>query len=474
MDSYNEVSAYVDSKLNYFSQTYKESKKPIKISFRRLCSKWSWAKRSDVYTHALHRYPARLFPYIPIFFLSTNSYASKDDIILDPFAGSGTVLLECMIHPFLKRNSYGVEINPLARLIAKVKTTPLDNEILADRTRKLFMLINGYSKGYKPLEFKNIDFWFTKKVQKDLAIIRAAIQELPEDDYQDFFWVCLSSIIKKVSLADPSVPPPVLLKPEKFKNNPKVYRKVIKLFREKVNSKPINGFKLVVKKNIQRVNNFSNNEEIFNYRVKSEIIWDDARRIKRGKLKHRGVLDKKNAKPLKKGSIGLIITSPPYLSAQKYVRSTRLELLCLGLINEEELRELDRMTIGTERVYKNDSVLETEIEKIDKLGRYIYAKSRWRGQIFFNYFNDMIDVINEAYRVLKGGGRFLLIIGNNRMAGKVIKNYELLSTIAERAGFKTESVLMDRIRSRGMITKRHDSGGLINEEFIIVLRKEES
>jgi hypothetical protein len=38
--------------------------------------------------------------------------------------------------------------------------------------------------------------------------------------------------------------------------------------------------------------------------------------------------------------------------------------------------------------------------------------------------------------------------------------------------FREETVLVDEIRSRGMITKRHETGGLLLDEWVIVLRKE--
>jgi len=98
----------------------------VEVGFRELCADWPWAKRSDAYTHLLHRYPAKMLSYIPAFFLSTQRYASRGDPILDVFAGTATVLLESIIHPFLPRSAYGIEINPLARLIAKVKTTLIE------------------------------------------------------------------------------------------------------------------------------------------------------------------------------------------------------------------------------------------------------------------------------------------------------------------------------------------------------------
>jgi len=118
------ASEFIDSKLIQAIRRFGQDQEPELVSFRQWCSDWSWAKRSDVYTHQIHSYPAKLLAYIPIVFLSS-SIANANDIVLDSFAGTSTVGLECLTHDFSPRNYYGVEINPLARLIGKVKTKPL-------------------------------------------------------------------------------------------------------------------------------------------------------------------------------------------------------------------------------------------------------------------------------------------------------------------------------------------------------------
>ena len=188
----------VDKQLRQFAQRYHRSQRAIRTSFRSLCSEWVWAKRSDVYTHLIHRYPAKILPYIPIFFLSTEEYASSEELVLDPFAGTATVGVESLFHPYYKRNSIGVEINPLARLIAKVKTTPLNLTELKNKRDALIERIRAFH-GDSPIpEFTNQDMWFPKRVQAELAKILFCIEEIESPDYKDFFLVCLSSIIRDV------------------------------------------------------------------------------------------------------------------------------------------------------------------------------------------------------------------------------------------------------------------------------------
>lgn len=78
--------------------------------------------------------------------------------------------------------------------------------------------------------------------------------------------------------------------------------------------------------------------------MEGKIIWDDARKIKKGTLLERGAIDKSNSSSLLSNSINIIFTSPPYLTAQKYIRTSKLELLWLGY-NIEEINELEKSAL---------------------------------------------------------------------------------------------------------------------------------
>ena len=201
---------------------YAKNQKPIKFSFRKFVRTNLNIKRSDVYSHNIHSYPGRLFPYIPILFLSTNKFCPANGKILDPFSGSGTVLLESIVNPYFKRNVYGIEINPLGRLISKVKTTPINPTELDFNVDNLLKMIKKANriKKFKPSipEFANIDLWFSGSAKNGLGKIRACIEQSEDSNCKDFFWVCFSRLVRNVSRADPNIPPPVLLKIKKYKD----------------------------------------------------------------------------------------------------------------------------------------------------------------------------------------------------------------------------------------------------------------
>ena len=75
------------------------------------------------YSHGIHKYPAKFFPELPRWLIKR--YSKQNDLVLDPFAGSATTNIEALLS---KRHSIGVDVDPFARLLAKVKTTPLDKD----------------------------------------------------------------------------------------------------------------------------------------------------------------------------------------------------------------------------------------------------------------------------------------------------------------------------------------------------------
>jgi DNA modification methylase len=465
------ISDWVDSQLLLSNRNYELTGRPQSVSFRELCAHWPWAKRSDVFTHLVHRYPAKLLAYIPIFFLS-GSHAGPQDVILDCFAGTGTVLLESITHPHYPRTCYGVEINPLARLIAKVKTTPLDPAILSDEANKLYRAIKQFRSTHEIPQFPNRDFWFRKKVQEDLARVRVCIELMDTSPaVRDFFRVCLSAIIRNVSWADPHVAPPVKLDPKNF---PIKQRQAIeRLLAKKARANVLTYFRAAVKKNLARMSKLFSQVSQVRANVSSEIIWDDARSIQKGRYIEKGEVNRDNAISLD-GQVGFAITSPPYINAQKYVRTTKFELWWLGLETEDSLPELDKQMIGTERVYFDEykELIPVDNRKADRLLKRIFKKDPGRAGIVSRYLRDMRESIRTVHKLLKPRGYFALVVGNNTVSGSIVKNHEILAEIAQEEGqFIVESILKDSIRSRGLITKRHDTAGVISEEWILVLRK---
>ena len=438
----------------YFVREYSKTSTPIAISFRDLFPEMN---RSDRYTHLIHSYPAKLLVHIPYFFLNNSFFSQKGDTILDPFCGTGTVLLEANL---AGRNAIGADANPLARLIASVKTKKLEDSVLVET---LSTLIHR-AKLFRKVEYPNVvnrDFWFPLNTQFQLAKIRRAISELPNGEYKDFFAVCFSNCIKKVSYADPRIAVPVKLKLDRFDKRGEQYQKIRKRLIELESINVFDKFNAICAENIIRIKKINSlSSDVF-----SKIVSDNAQILTT-------VIGGKEM--LQDGSVDMVLTSPPYAGAQKYIRSSSLNLGWLGFTELEDLRNLDSKSIGRENYCLTDvKDVKTGIDSADKLLSNLFLLNKKRAYIVGNYLQEMKIALNESIRVLKANGYFIIVIGNNKVCNNEFNTQAYLTEYVEAQGLKLQFKLIDDIKSYGLMTKRNKTADIISREWILVFKKNE-
>lgn len=448
-------SLMIDQDLAKFFSEYEVAEKPIEVNFRDLVD---WVPYSDSYTHYIHSYPAKLIKHIPIFFLNSKILLPESkSLVLDPFCGSGTVLLESLL---AGHSAIGCDANPLARLIARVKTTRLEAKEL-DRTKASIMLKARRLRKIVPLNVVNIEHWFSKNTIKQLSQLYRSINEICTGEELEFFLATFSSIVKKVSYADPNLSVPVKIKPEKYVNidiKERLSNKLLELKSIDV----ISLFGNQVDKNINRISLL---EKVSSYDVTANVVSEDARRITTS-------LDN-SAELLEPNSVDFIVTSPPYAGAQKYIRSSSLSLGWLGLCEEKSLRDYEKLNIGREHYSKSEYVesIRFGLADIDNFFDEVEKENPLRAHINSNYLKEMESAISEMYRVLKKDKYCVIVIGNNEVCGRKFETQKYIRLLAERLGFSTKLVLVDDIHSRGLMTKRNKTASIINSEWILVFKK---
>ena len=412
------------------------------INFQQIYSKT--ISKNSYLSHGIHPYTAKLIPHIPRYFIE--NYTVENDIVLDPFCGSGTSLLEARI---LARNSIGFDINPLATLISNVKTTPLEKKELVSAIVKI-------KKGLKEnnektlVNFPNIDYWFSKKAQKELASIKWNIEclnsELPEN-INNFLFVTFSSIIRKSSYADPRMA--------------KTYKS--KRVTDKINngwvSTPIQYFNEALDKNVGMMSSLSEYLKSNNNYVKT--CTGDVRNI--------SVLLKKI--DIKKANF--IITSPPYINAQDYFRSYKLEIWWLGLATNKKLANLKKHSIGTENISgcNKDEKPMCEDKGLQTILNKLWKKDKLKSYIVLNYFKDMNSTLSKFNNALESGGHLCLITGNNTICEMLIPTNQILNRMTKELGFEQVEITKDEIKNRALAPNRNHNGGIIKEEWITVFKK---
>lgn len=176
---------------------------------------------------------------------------------------------------------------------------------------------------------------------------------------------------------------------------------------------------------------------------------------------------------LRKESVELVITSPPYVGAQKYIRASSLSLGWLSLATADELRPLEGKCIGREHFRK------LECKEIPKSGlpianmrlRSAFSKNPIRAHIAASYLREMRLVIQKLHKILKTRGHLLLVIGDNSLLGSRFPTKRYLKNILETEGFKVKLELVDGIHSRGLMTKRNTTSAVIGSESILLCQK---
>jgi DNA modification methylase len=416
---------------------------------------------STKFTHGFHAYPAKFVPQIPRWAINYSNLGPHD-LILDPFCGCGTALVEACLKGF---NSYGIDIDPLARLLTKVKCTPLYREKPNLLFKAFDDLIRKIRKERSPISLEeqsdvmlhyNWRYWFDEEIMKLLIRIKRGIRTFDppstqnEDEKQavrDFFLICLSSIIKKVSYLD--------------EEQIKVKRSKRK-FKQGTRN-PINAFEAACKRNIAGMIDFSVVMKQHTT-LAAKIIGEDARSIKLG--------DK---------AVKLIVTSPPYINAIDYPFAHKHELFVLDLQNPKEYRPESRRYIGvSERVLLKAMYKDIHLcgyEPVDRYIEKIYSQGRDvdknRAYIVFQYFNSMETFMDEASRVLSDDGRLVIFVGDNHIRKIYIPTHVLLMRMAEeKCKFKTETFFFHQLKKKRFGLPRYETGDQINREMAMVLRKD--
>ena len=397
------------------------------------------------YTHCFHPYPAMMIPQVARRIL--NEFGKEAKLLFDPYCGTGTSLVEANLKGI---NAIGTDINPLARLIAKVKTTVIPIELLDSHLKDFNNFVFSIRLGRRIKSptipnFKNIDYWFKRETQYWLAIVKEYIEQIKDKDIQDFFKVAFSETVREVSLTRNS----------EFK----LYR-MTKNQIEKFNPDVLS---VMIEKLIRNRNGMAEYIRIKNNKAESKIydfntVYEIPESI------------------LPSESVDIIITSPPYGDSRTtvaYGQFSRLSNQWLGL---EELNEVDKKCMGgiRKREIKNfgfkplDEVL-SRIADIDKNRVYDVA----------SFYIDYERSVNNVSKVVKKGGIVAYVVGNRRVKGFEIPNDEITREFFERNGFKHIKTIIREIPNKRM-PKRNSPSNIagvtdttMNHEYIVILRKEE-
>jgi site-specific DNA-methyltransferase (cytosine-N4-specific) len=364
-----------------------DSKSPTTshVSFQTLVAQadWEFADADTQYlTHNLHRYSGKFIPQIAR--QAIEYISAPEDTILDPYMGSGTTLLEAAL---VGRRSIGVDLNPLAVLIASAKVRPVDEPRLRslvehfrnltggldaapgqltllpdERTEALLEEANRDEKRHDPWYTK----WFNPEVLLQLLVLHRAIAALSDADCSRIAMVAFSDILRRCSNAHSSYPNVMFVK---------------RSVRRPLPAKP---FMQSLERCVEMVASLSSSGVD---RCPPEVRLGNA-----------------TALQLEDESVDAVVSHPPYIGSVPYAEYGLLSLVWLG----HDVRILDKQLTGGKR------------QSRDVVERFRDGYRR---------------MILESYRVLKPSGRMFLMVGTPVVRGERIDLAAMTRELAAEVGF---------------------------------------
>lgn len=141
--------------------------------------------------HNIYSYHAKFTPEIPRKFI--RKYSNKNDLVLDPFCGCGTTLLEALK---LKRNAIGVDLSPIGILCSKVKTCEYDLNIVKKYEKQILQV---HKENILIPNFPDKNIWFNESVLNCLGMLNYNISAIKDEKYKNLFYLILLSILNSCS-----------------------------------------------------------------------------------------------------------------------------------------------------------------------------------------------------------------------------------------------------------------------------------
>ncbi len=187
-----------------------------------------------------------------------------------------------------------------------------------------------------------------------------------------------------------------------------------------------------------------------------DVFCDDARKLE-------------NNKEL--GLFDAVVSSPPYLTAQDYDRSSKLEITVLGLMEDEELRDLGPVVIGSGRGRQDKEAiakLSFTPPEIEELSQVDFRAS----VVVAAFLRDIALVIQGCYKHLHSGGCCCLVIGNSTIRNIRLPVHEWTIEIARQTGFRLTEHFVDKVRDRRVPPNRHGHTSVISQEHILIFTKD--
>jgi hypothetical protein len=426
------------------------------------------APRSLEAFHRFHPYCAR-FPS-DIVEGAIKELTRKGDSVCDPFCGSGTSLVAGLIHG---RRVIGSDIDVLAGMLSTVKCAPAELELYRGWRRRFVAELADAFETIKrnwpprvlqpepgtswrvgrlslPLpSFPELHYWFPPQVVAFLAAVSDASHRCRSSHYEQVALISLSAAIVAKW--------PNTLSYAMDIDHTRPHRRV-RHFR---GDQALKAYLNRLDKTITCLNGLY-------------LAYKDAGLVTRlaSLSQVHYPHDARKALPVPAESQALIVTSPPYFSAVDYPRAHRMSVCWMNGHAPADLVSR-RNYLGLR--YSVDFESQAWISSHSKVGALVPATLRGEplGARLTAFFADLRESLSEMWRLLSPGGHLVAVIGDNRVAGRLVKTHLAFLRLAEELGFievESNRRAIDDVRRRFPVGP-FGFDGPMTHEHLVVLRK---
>lgn len=402
-------------------------------------------------THGIHEYKGKYNPQV-VHCLMNLFHINTDSLVLDPFNGSGTTILECA---HLGVNAIGTDINPMACFISNTKIKALS--INVKEAREIIDCLVCNIRTMKDFEVSGADEritylkrWIPEPTLAILEKIKSFTDNLSEG-LAKLILIVASDLIRDYSNQEPSD-----LRIRK-RTSPFPDMDFISVFEENIG------------KYLRKIEEIQINFGIINTTNKAINI------------------DIKNATGISDTKFDAAITSPPYVTALPYIDTQRISLVWLGLCEAANIMELEGSLIGSRELIKDakvkwkeaaatngcsipENIYSLVVDMENSIGPKDGFRKKAMPVLLYRYLAEMKDMFESVSNMMKPNAPYALIVGHNKttLGGKefFIDTPELLAQLAISVGWKLEEITqLETYKRYGIHSKN-----AINKESLIILR----
>jgi tRNA G10 N-methylase Trm11 len=435
------VTISIKGKTNIISESNVQYQVEIR---KRIDESWDFRKaNTKEYTHCFHTYPAMMIPQVARRIIE--NYGKKSKLLFDPYCGTGTSLVEANLKGI---NAIGTDINPLARLIATAKTTKISIRVLDS-------YLNDFMNYFFSLNFqqdkvssiiiprvKNIDFWFSKTIQKKLGLLRGYIETINDIAIKNFFKVAFSETVRETSY----------VKQSEFK----LVR--IKNLKEKEDIDVIGIMIKKLSRNKQGLIQFL--ESCPTDTITYVYDFNTVKRIPQNLVQT--------------NSIDIVLTSPPYGDSRTTVAYGQYSRLANEWLGFTDANKVDSLLMGGEK-RKHQHIFRSKL--LNDVIQTIQTLDKERARDVISFYEDYEQSIKNVSLTVKKGGFVCYVVGNRTVKGSIIPTDEITAQLFESNNFTHIETIIRNIPNKRMPLKNSPSNvvgetaSTIKNEYIVICQK---